>query len=67
MISLQLFHSKIHNKRVFIFFTWITRIALAIGFIPSGLTKLLGNKFTLLTVDNPVGLFFEALYRTGYY
>ncbi|WP_246067749.1 hypothetical protein [Changchengzhania lutea] len=37
------------------------------AFIPSGLTKLSGNRFTLLDVNNPVGFFFEALYSTGFY
>jgi uncharacterized membrane protein YphA (DoxX/SURF4 family) len=45
----------------------MTRVLLAIGFIPSGLIKLLGNRFTLLGVDNPIGFFFEALYQTGPY
>jgi len=35
--------------------------------VPSGLKKLLGERFTILGVDNPVGFFFEALYQTGWY
>ena len=46
-------------------FTWLTRGLLALGFLPSGLTKVLGNRFTLLGVETPVGFFFEALYQTG--
>jgi len=42
-------------------------VLLAIGFIPSGITKSLGNRFTILGTDDPVGFFFEALYRTGFY
>lgn len=45
----------------------VTRILLAIGFLPSGWTKLAGNRFTSLPLDNPVGFFFEGLYRTGWY
>jgi uncharacterized membrane protein YphA (DoxX/SURF4 family) len=48
-------------------FTWITRVLLAVAFLPSGLTKVMGNRFTRLGIDNPVGFFFEALYRTGFY
>ncbi len=48
-------------------FTVMTRVLLAIGFMPSGLTKLLGNRFTLLDLDNPIGFFFEAIYQTGIY
>jgi uncharacterized membrane protein YphA (DoxX/SURF4 family) len=42
-------------------------VLLALGFLPSGLTKVLGNRFTLLGLDSPVGFFFEAMYRTGFY
>jgi uncharacterized membrane protein YphA (DoxX/SURF4 family) len=48
-------------------FTTFTRVLLAIGFITSGLTKLLGNRFTVLGTDTPIGFFFEALYQTGFY
>ncbi len=48
-------------------FTLFTRVAIAIGFLPSGLTKVLGNRFTLLTPDTPIGLFFEGLYQSGFY
>ncbi len=27
----------------------------------------MGERFTLLEIDTPVGFFFEALYRTGFY
>ena len=67
MAFLENFHQKIYGKRIFILFTWTTRILLFIGFLPSGLKKLLGDRFTLLGIDNPVGFFFEALYRTGFY
>lgn len=45
----------------------MTRVLLALGFTPSGLTKLLGNRFTILGLETPVGFFFEALYRSGFY
>jgi uncharacterized membrane protein YphA (DoxX/SURF4 family) len=48
-------------------FTVTTRLLLALGFTPSGLTKLLGNRFTILGPETPVGFFFEALYRSGFY
>ena len=48
-------------------FTTMTRVLLALGFTPSGLTKLLGNRFTILGPETPVGFFFEALYRSGFY
>ena len=48
-------------------FTVFTRLLLGIGFIAPGLTKLLGNRFTLMGIDTPIGFFFEAMYRTGFY
>ena len=37
------------------------------AFLPTGLVKATGQRFTLLPVENPVGFFFEAMYRTGPY
>lgn len=48
-------------------FTLFTRILLATSFLPTGLIKLLGHRFTSLPVETPVGNFFEALYRAGPY
>lgn len=48
-------------------FTQGVRILLAIGFIPPGLVKLLGHRFTQIPPDNPVGAIFESLYQTGIY
>jgi len=60
-------HDKIYGKKLFIIFTWFTRILLSFAFIPSGLKKILGERFTILGIDNPVGFFFEALYQSGWY
>lgn len=60
-------HSIIHSKKLFITFTWITRILLAVAFIPSGLKKVLGLRFTQMGIESQIGLFFEALYRAGFY
>ena len=46
-------------------FTLMTRLLLAMAFLPTGLVKLAGQRFTILPVDDPVGFFFEAMYRTG--
>ena len=48
-------------------FTLMNRLLLAMAFLPTGLVKLTGQRFTILPVDNPVGFFFEAMYRTGPY
>ncbi|GGH02551.1 hypothetical protein GCM10011416_21670 [Polaribacter pacificus] len=62
-----IFIDSIKNKLFYKIFTWFTRILLSIAFIPSGLKKLLGERFTNIGVDDPVGFFFEALYQSGFY
>lgn len=45
-------------------FTLGTRALLAIGFIPTGMVKLLGYRFTNMSVESDLGAFFETLYQT---
>lgn len=45
----------------------VSRILLALAFIPTGTVKLLGQRFTLMGPDTSVGYFFEAMYQTGFY
>lgn len=65
--QLDTLHLKIKTNKWLRRFTVLIRILLALGFTPSGLTKLLGNRFTLLGPDSPVGYFFDALYKSGFY
>ena len=65
--SLDHFHARVKKNRLLRIFTVFTRILLALAFLPSGFTKLLGNRFTVLGIEDPIGFFFEALYRTGFY
>jgi hypothetical protein len=46
-------------------FTLANRLLLAMAFLPTGLVKATGQRFTLLPVETPVGFFFEAMYQTG--
>lgn len=48
-------------------FTLANRLLLAMAFLPTGLVKATGQRFTTLPVENPVGFFFEAMYQTGPY
>lgn len=66
-LSLDQFHERVKKNQLLRIFTVFTRILLALAFLPSGLTKLMGNRFTILGIDDPIGFFFEALYRTGFY
>lgn len=46
----------------------VTRILLATGFIPTGLVKVLGRRFTTVPpTEGPIWSFFEAMYQTGAY
>lgn len=47
--------------------TLAIRVLLAVGFIPTGMVKVLGRRFTTLSPENPVGAFFETLYQSGLY
>jgi uncharacterized membrane protein YphA (DoxX/SURF4 family) len=48
-------------------FAVFCRIALAASFIPAGYVKIMGERFTGLPSNNPLGHYFDALHLTGYY
>lgn len=58
---------RVRSGPFFYRFALFTRVLLAAGFIPTGMVKLLGQRFTLITPDHPVGAFFEAMFQTGMY
>ncbi|MBK7427196.1 MAG: DoxX family protein [Saprospiraceae bacterium] len=60
-------HLEVKSNKWFGFFAIFIRIALAAGFIPSGLTKIFDERFTSLSIKHPMGNYLEALYHTGYY
>jgi uncharacterized membrane protein YphA (DoxX/SURF4 family) len=65
--TLDQWHATARDNRWLRRFAWLNRILLALAFLPSSMTKILGHRFTVLGLDNPVGFFFEAMYRTGIY
>ena len=44
-----------------------TRCLFAMAFIPTGFVKFLGERFTVISTESPIGAFFEAMYQTGGY
>lgn len=54
-------HPALHRLAI------VSRILLALAFVPTGLVQLLGWRFTVLDPATPIGGFFEAMYRTGAY
>lgn len=61
------FQHRIRTEPLLYRFTLGTRILLAIGFIPTGIVKILGLRFSLLSTETEVGAFFEILYQSGPY
>ena len=49
------------------YFAVFCRVALAAGFLPSGFVKIMGERFTDLSNNQPMGHYLEALHHTGYY
>lgn len=60
-------HAIAKTNRWLRYFTVFTRIALAAGFLPSGFVKIMGERFTSLSVHHPMGHYLEALHQTGFY
>lgn len=64
---LEQFYFEAKDNKWFRYFTVFCRIALALGFIPSGWVKVTGERFTALSNNHPLGNYFEALHHTGFY
>ncbi len=45
----------------------ISRLLLALAFVPTAMVKVQGLRFTSLSTSTPVGYFFEAMYQSGGY
>lgn len=65
--KLTVAYNSVRNKSWLNTFVILTRYLIGFAFIPSGLKKIMGERFTQISIDNPIGFFFEALYRSGVY
>ena len=65
--TLDRIHSRAKQVKWLGYFTVFNRVMLALGFLPSGFTKIIGERFTSLSVMHPMGHYLEALHRTGWY
>ncbi len=65
--TLDRLHLQAKQNRWLRYFAIFNRVALAAGFIPSGFVKIMGERFTSLSVNHPMGHYLEALHHTGYY
>lgn len=66
-MALTNFIAEFRSYRIFRIFYWFLKITMGLTFITSGLRKMPGVKFTTLPIEDPVGLFFEGMYVTGFY
>ena len=67
LIRLEQLYYEAKGNKWFRYFAILCRITLALGFIPSGIVKIMGERFTALSVNYPLGHYLEALHLTGYY
>ncbi|RAK70465.1 DoxX family protein [Hymenobacter edaphi] len=65
--TLDRLHAQARQNRWLRYFAVFNRLALAAGFIPSGFVKIMGERFTSLSNNHPMGHYLEALHHTGYY
>ncbi len=66
--TLEQLHSQAKQNRWLWFFSIFNRLALAAGFIPAGIVKIMDERFASgLSVNHPMGHYLEALHLTGYY
>jgi hypothetical protein len=65
---LDLIHGRAQRIAAIQYFAAFTRLVLAIGFIAPGMHKVIGHSFITpeaWAVDDPIRLFFEALFSAG--
>jgi uncharacterized membrane protein YphA (DoxX/SURF4 family) len=67
LTSLEQLHGEWRHNRWLRYFAVFCRVVLALGFIPAGIVKLRGERFTGLPPNNPLGHYFDALLLTRYY
>src|SRR5215213_286408 len=66
--TLERLHSQAKENRWLWLFSIFCRLALAAGFFPSGMVKIMGERFASgLSANHPMGHYLVALHQTGYY
>src|SRR4026207_2190377 len=67
LTEIERLYGELKRNKWLRYFAIFCRIALALGFLPSGIVKVRGERFTALPSNHPLGHYFDALYLTGYY
>lgn len=66
--TLDRLHLQVKQNRWLWLFSIFNRLALAAGFIPAGIVKIVGERFASgLHANHPMGHYLVALHLTGYY
>ena len=66
--TLDRLHSQAKQNSWLWLFSIFCRVALAAGFFPAGMVKIMDERFASgLSVNHPMGHYLEALHYTGYY
>ena len=66
--KLDQLHLEITENKWLHYFAIFLRLALAFGFLTSGMVKIMGERFASgLSVNHPMGHYLEALHHTGFY
>lgn len=67
MRTIDRLHTWATSQPVLRVFTLLTRVLLALAFVPSGLVKILDHPFTTLPATDPVGHFFDGFFSVHLY
>ena len=66
--KLDQLHAEARGNKWLRYFATFLRLALALGFVAGGITKIMGERFASgLSVNHPMGQYLEALHHTGFY
>lgn len=66
--ALERLHSEAKENSWLWLFSIFCRLALAAGFFPAGMVKIMGERFASgLSANHPMGHYLEALHLTGFY
>lgn len=61
------FIERLKRWRIVQLFTIFLRYLIGSAFVFASIPKIMGERFTQIPVENPVGFYFEAMYQTGFY
>jgi uncharacterized membrane protein YphA (DoxX/SURF4 family) len=67
LASFERLYDEAKRNKWIRYFSVFCRIILAAGFIPAGIVKVTGERFTGLPSNHPLGHYFDALFLTRYY